>query len=302
MSVLPVINPADFLPVLQAISPLDYETLVAAWKTQFKALMQAVGLDYDVDGLETDPGVIIAEAYAYLRLTDRAAINDAYSAERLALATGANLDGLAADRGVTRLTYVPATATAPAVMEGDMSLLLRTWLKMQTWGSGSPYGVEYYARTLGLQNLADAHVIDFPGEGRMTCVVLPVPGLSDADTSTLLATIGNGLMARHRRPGAVWIDTVAAKIVTIDYAGAIKIRRGASQAAVLATAQTGLANYMTTRRRIGALAPLSAMQAAQYGTNVVDALTISPATDVAIAETQAAQLGSVNIIVQVVDD
>ncbi len=49
------------------------------------------------------------------------------------------------------------------------------------------------------------------------------------------AFVGNGLMDRRRRPGAVWIDTVLADIVTVPYAGVLKIRRGASQCALLAT-------------------------------------------------------------------
>lgn len=304
MSDLPVVNPADFLPLPLAIEASDYEALVAAWKLRFKALWPA----YDVDSLETDPGVIIAEAYAYLRLTDRARVNQVYRALRLALAKGADLDGLAADRGVERLVYVPAVLSAsgvvvtPAVMEKNISLLLRCWLAMQTWGSGSPYGVEYHARTLGLQNIADAHVIDHPGEGRMTCVALPVAGLAPADTATLLSTVGNGLMDRHRRPGTVWIDTVQADIVTVPYTGVLKIRRGASPSALLAAAEAGLAAYMLTRRRIGALVPVSAMEAVQFGYGVVEAQASDPAADVVVPDTAAAVLGDVDITVQVVDD
>ena len=298
MSTLPVINPAAFLPVPQAILPLDYNTLVAQWLAQFVQLYPA----YNVGGLESDPGVIIAEAMSYQRLLDRAAINDAYSGLRLALATGANLDGLSADRGVVRLTYVPATATAPAIMEGDMSLLLRTWLKMQTWGSGTPLGVEYWARTLGLQNLADANVIDYPGQGRMTAVLLPVPGLSDDDTTALLSTVSAGLMARSRRPGSVYIDTVAAEIVTVNYAGTLQIRRGASSATVQASAINGLTAYMATRRQIGAIVPISAITASQYGNNVVNVIPTSPTADVAVSGLQASELGTVNITTVAVDD
>lgn len=297
MSALPIVNPADYLPAPNAIAPLDYETLFAAWKGKFKELWPA----YDVDSLETDPGVIIAEAYAYLRLVDRANVNDVYRALRLPYARKADLDGLAADRGVKRLTYVPATATTDAVMEGDVSLLLRTWLKMQTWGSGTPYGVEYHARTLGMQYLADAHVIDYPGDGRMTCVILPMQGLA-ADTEQLLrSTVGNGLMERWRRPGAVSIETVQADIITVPYTGVLKIARGASPSTVLATAQDGLTKYMLSRRQIGALVPVSAMEAEQFGFGVVAAEASAPVADVIVPETAAAELGTVDITVQVVN-
>ena len=306
MSALPVVNPADFLPAPTAVEALSYETLVTGWKTQFKALWLA----YDVDSLETDPGVIVAEAYAYLRLTDRQRINDVYRALRLPLATGTNLDGLAADRGVKRLVLIPATATTAPVMEGDVSLLLRTWLRMQAWGSGSVYGVEYHARTLGILHAAsvgavtqaDVHVIDHPGEGRMTCVVLAAAGLAPADAEAMRAFVGNGLMTRARHPGAVWIDTVLADIVTVPYTGVLKIRRGASRSALLAAAEDGLTTYMLTRRRIGALVPVSAMQAVQMGYGVVEAQASDPMADVVIPETAAAELGDVAITAQVVDD
>lgn len=136
----------------------------------------------------------------------------------------------------------------------------------------------------------------------MTCVVLPVAGLPAADAEAMRAAIGNGLMTRHRRPGAVWIDTVLADTVTVPYAGVLKIRRGASQSALLASATAGLTAYMQTRRRIGALVPVSAMTAAQYAYGVVEAQASQPAADVVVPETAAAVLGDVNITVQVVDD
>ena len=310
MAQLPVVNPADFLPAPNAIEVVSFETLFQAWLAKFIALMQAAGLDYDVGNLQTDPGAIIAQAMSWERADDRERVNDVYRRLRLPLAQSTDLDGLAADRGVKRLVLVPATATAAAVMESDTSLLLRTWLAMQAWGSGSPYGVEYGARTLGIRHaasvgivtLADAKVIDHPGEGRLTCVLLPAHGLAPDVAESLRAFVGNGLMDRRRRPGAVWIDTVLADIVTVPYVGVLKIRRGASKAALLAAAEDGLAAYMLTRRRIGALVPVSAMEAVQFGYGVVEAQASQPITDVVVPETAAAELGAVDITVQVVDD
>ncbi len=288
MAQLPVVNPADFLPAPDAIEAVSFETLFQAWLARFVALMQAAGLDYDVGELQTDPGAIIAQAMSWERADDRERVNDVYRRLRLPLAQKADLDGLAADRGVKRRTIVPATATTTAVMESDTSLLLRCWQAMQTWGSGSPEGVEYHARTLGLRHaatvgvltLAGVHVIDYPGEGRMTCVVLPVKGLDAATGESMRAYVGNGLMTRGRRPGAVWIDTVLADVVTVPYAGVLKIRRGASKAALLAAAEDGLAAYMDGRRQIGALVPVSAMQAVQMGYGVVEAQASDPPADV----------------------
>lgn len=300
---LPVINPALTLPVPQVIERLGYETLLSAWRDRFGPLfLERKGKDYDFGVLETDPGVIIAEAFSYLRLTDRQRINEVYVALRLALATGADLDGLAADRGVRRLVYVPSDPDtgAAAVMEGDESLRLRTWLKMQTWGLGSPYGVEYAARTIGLGDLADARCYDFPGEGRMLLVLLPNAGRTDT-FEPVRARVAAHVMDRRRRPGAVFIDTVPADIVSVPVSGVLGVRRGASQAAVIASAGGVVEKYMATRRRIGALVPHSALDAAAHVADVVWA-HLKPELDRPIPPTAAAELGALSLTAQLVDD
>ncbi len=60
-------------------------------------------------------------------------------------------------------------------MEDDESYRLRIWLRMQAWGLGSPFGVEYAARTVGLGDVADARCYD-SREGRMRLVLLPNVG------------------------------------------------------------------------------------------------------------------------------
>lgn len=301
--VLPVINPALTVPVPQALETLSYEILRGDWLDTFRPIFRArTGEDYDVGDIETDPGIIIAEAFSYLRLTDRARINEVYAALRLALATDADLDGLGLDRGVRRLVYVPAdseTGTA-AVMEPDEAFRLRIWLRMQMWGLGSPYGVEYAARTRGLGAITDARCYDFPGEGRMRLVLLPAPDVA-GDFDAVLADVAAYVMARHRRPGAVSIDTVAAGIVPVPVSGVLSIRRGSSAAAVLATATAALTRYMAGRRRIGALVPQARLDAAVCVADVVNA-RISPSTDTVIGREAAAELGPVTLTTQVVDD
>jgi len=99
------------LPAPQVIEELDYEAIVDRQKDRFAELWGAVrvsnpdlGLpDYDVSMLETDPAVIVIEAHAYDELLLRARVNDALRSNLLKYSTGADLDNLAADHGVTRL-------------------------------------------------------------------------------------------------------------------------------------------------------------------------------------------------------
>lgn len=294
---LPVINPALALPTPEALTSIDFDTLFRQWGDRFAVEFP----QYDLARVNSDPGPRLARAFSYLRTLDRTAVNDAYRALRLALAIGANLDGLGADRGVLRLTYVPADPDAgtAAVMEPDESYRLRIWLRMQTWGLGSPYGVEYAARTVGLGDVADARCYDFPGEGRMRLVLLPNAGRTTSFAEPL-ARVGAYVMNRKRRPGAVWIDTVEADVIQVPIAGTLGIRRGSSPEAVVAAAQATIARYMASRRRIGALVPQSALDAAAHVADVVWA-HLTPQVDTPIPPTAAAEAGAITLSTVFVD-
>jgi phage-related baseplate assembly protein len=133
------------LPDPQIIDPLDYETIVADAKTTFATLWAAVraanpGLNlpaYDVSMLETDPVVVTIEAQAYRELAIRSRINDAAKSNLLKFSWGADLDNLAADHDVTRLTG-----------ETDDALKERIILKDQGSSSAGPEDwYKYWART-----------------------------------------------------------------------------------------------------------------------------------------------------------
>lgn len=119
------------LPLPDVIGTLDYEALYALFLSRFLAAWdEARAIDpslpaYDVGSLETDLVASLGEAISYLRLLDRARVNDAVKAVLAPLATGADLDTVAARLGVERLIVQAATSTAPAVMESDGRLLAR---------------------------------------------------------------------------------------------------------------------------------------------------------------------------------
>lgn len=292
---LPIIDPALSLPTPQALTPIEFDELFEEWVARFAVEFPA----YDLARVASDPGTRLARAFSYLRTLDRQAVNEAYAALRLALATGANLDGLAADRGVRRLVYAPATDTTAAVLEPDAALRQRTWLRMQAWGLGSPYGVEYAARTAGLADVADARCYDYPGEGRMLLVLLPDAGRT-APFEPARARVAAYVMDRTRRPGAVVIDTIEAQIVSIPISGTLGIRRGASEEKVLASTKVAIQAYMDKRRRIGALVPQSALDASAHVAAVVWA-HLTPAVDTPIGPHQAAEAGQITLRTELVD-
>lgn len=133
------------LPTPQVIEEVSYEAIVARKKAKFQELWEAVRAAnptlnlpaYDISMLETDPVVIVIEADAYDEMLLRARVNDAVRSNLLAYATGANLDNLAADHGVTRLTG-----------ESDQALRERIVLRDQGSSSAGPEEwYEYHARS-----------------------------------------------------------------------------------------------------------------------------------------------------------
>ena len=87
------------LPAPNVIERLDFETILAAMVDDFQA--RYPGWTGDV---EADPAAKILEAGAYGRLLDRARINDAAKALLLPYASGVDLDQVAANQGIVRLT------------------------------------------------------------------------------------------------------------------------------------------------------------------------------------------------------
>lgn len=86
-------------PVLT--QPLDYETTKDTRLGEFVDIMLARGVEYDVEGLETDPAVIAAEAAGYGDLHTVARINDAARVIHLpSFATGTDLERQAQRAGL----------------------------------------------------------------------------------------------------------------------------------------------------------------------------------------------------------
>lgn len=265
MSTLPVINPADVLPLPLAIDTSTQEDLRAAWVAKFTALFPG----YTVAMLRSDPGAINAEALSFLRLDDRYHLNDVYRAGRLTLAKGTNLTGLAADIGLARRVYLPATATTAAVEEDDDELLLRCWLTFQRWArGGTNLGMEGAARTLAGADVDDVYVYDFPGKGRMRCNLLPPAGQDAAVTAAMLARVSAGLMRRDTRFGSVPCEAALVEVLPLDLVITLGVLPGASQADAIAASRVAVARYLGGSRMIARRVALSRVEGDACITNV----------------------------------
>lgn len=139
-----------------AIAALDYEAQLAAGRAKIAELLP----DYDVAAIEADPANKILEAAAYLDLLTRARVNDGLKAGFLAYATGTDLDHLAANRGVTRLS-------------GETDARLRDRVQQAFWAvaAGGPSGAYRWHALSAHADVIDAGVHS-PAPGKVDVIVL----------------------------------------------------------------------------------------------------------------------------------
>ncbi|EEZ5202831.1 hypothetical protein DB676_000217 [Escherichia coli] len=149
------------LPAPQIVDVPDFETLLAERKAEFVALhpkdeQEAVMRTLE---LESEPITKLLQENAYRELLLRQRINEAAQAVMVAYAIGSDLDQLAANYNVKRLTVTPADNDAvppvAAVMESDEALRLRVPVAFEGLSVAGPTAAyEFHARS------ADGRVAD----------------------------------------------------------------------------------------------------------------------------------------------
>ncbi|MCX5512282.1 baseplate assembly protein [Kaistia algarum] len=267
-----------------AIEALDFETLFAAFKARFQTSWDAKRAAdptlpaYDVGALETDPVVIVGEAWSYLRLLDRARVNDGIRSVLAPLARGTNLDNVVARLGVERLIVTPATDTASAVMESDARLLMRYLLAFSRPSAGSAEGYLYAAYT-AWPGLLHAAVNGRAVHGRRGDVDLVLAGPGGRD-----ATNGEMTLVRDAaqliKPEAHGLTVMRATRRTYEVAGTVSVAAGPDAETVRAEAQSRITEAATDRLRIGAEVPVALLEGAAYGLSIIRADLSSPSADI----------------------
>ncbi|EAM2931810.1 hypothetical protein CRW07_21260 [Salmonella enterica] len=149
------------LPAPQIVDVPDFETLLAERKAEFVALhpkdeQEAVMRTLE---LESEPVTKLLQENAYRELLLRQRINEAAQAVMVAYAIGSDLDQLAANYNVKRLTVTPADNDAAppvaAVMESDEALRLRVPAAFEGLSVAGPTAAyEFHVRS------ADGRVAD----------------------------------------------------------------------------------------------------------------------------------------------
>ena len=280
------------LPAPQIVDVPDFETLLTERKAAFVEL-------YPVDeqaavartlALESEPVTKQLQESTYREVLLRQRINEAAQAVMVAYALGGDLDQLAANYNVNRLTVTPADNDAvppvAAVMESDDALRLRVPAAFEGLSVAGPTAAyEFHARSAD-GRVADASATS-PGPADVVLTVLSREGDGTADND-LLAVVEKALNSESVRPVADRLTVRSAEIITYRVEATIFLYPGPEAEPVMAAAKASLQKYIASQTRLGRDIRRSALYAALHVEGVQRVELASPLADVVLDKTQAA--------------
>ncbi|HAJ7356312.1 TPA: baseplate assembly protein [Escherichia coli] len=276
------------LPAPQIVDVPDFETLLAERKAQFVALhpkdeQEAVIRTLE---LESEPVTKLLQENAYRELLLRQRINEAAQAVMVAYAMGGDLDQLAANYNVTRLTVTPADNDAAAVMESDEALRLRVPAAFEGLSVAGPTAAyEFHARSAD-GRVADASATS-PAPAEVVLTVLSREGDGTAEKD-LLDVVEKALNSENVRPVADRLTVRSAEIIPYRVEATIFLYPGPEAEPVMAAAKASLQKYIASQTRLGRDIRRSAIFAALHVEGVQRVELASPLADVVLNKTQAA--------------
>ncbi|WP_159182710.1 baseplate assembly protein [Escherichia coli] len=283
------------LPQPQIIEVLDFEVILS----EVKAVMLAAFPQEQQASvaaalaLESEPLNVIAQVVAYREMMLRQRINDGAAACMLNHAVSSDLDNLAGNLNTERLIITPETATTDAVTESDTALRLRAQAAFEGLSVAGPTGAyEYFAKSAS-GKVADAKAIS-PSPAVVVVSVLSTEGDGTA-SAELLATVDKALSADDKRPVADRLTVQAAEIVNYQISALLYFYPGPESEPIHTAAQDALQSWLNQQGKIGRDVARSAIMAALHVQGVQRVELLEPASDIVIADTQAARCESFTI-------
>ncbi len=282
-------NALDFTRIAppSIIEPLSFELIFAAMLADLQAR------DATFSALvESDPAYKILEVAAYRELLLRLRINESARSNLLAFAIGGDLDQLAANYGVVRMTMVAADplATPPVIEVLESDDRLRTRLQLRIAALAANGTAEHY-RFVALS--AHADVIDAAALQTLPGSVLVVIWLPDG--STALPVIAARFLADDVRPLGVAVAVAQAMPIIIDVQATLYTEPTAPTnlvSTLSATLPVAIADYA----RLGRDMPLSWLISRLHVDGVSRVALQAPTTNKVLEPNEYAVAGQINLI------
>jgi len=238
------------LPAPDVLEPLDFEDTYSEALGVFRGHM---GQNWTAS-LESDPVTKLLEVGSYIKLGNRARVNDAAKAQLLAYATGTDLDHLAANVNLKRLVVQAADPLAvppvEAVMEAHDALRERVQLAYEGLTTAGPRN----SYILHARN-ASALVADATAESPApACVDVTVLGLEGDGTAgpQILALVAAAVNDDDVRPVGDRVTVRGAEILRYRVDAVLHMKgTGPENDAALTEAIRRLEAWINPRRRLG---------------------------------------------------
>ena len=287
------------LPPPQIVDEPDFETLLTERKAEFVALYPAEEQEAVARTLmfESEPVVKILQENVYRELLLRQRINEAAQAVMVAYAISGDLDQLAANNNVERLTVTPADDTqippVAAEMASDSDLRQRIPAAFEGMSVAGPTGAYEFHAMSADGRVADASAISpLPAEVTVSILSREGSGIADDD---LLRTVSDALNDENVRPVGDRVTVQSARIMDYAVEAVLYVYPGPATEPVLAAAKIQLNSYINEQRRLGRDIRRSAIYAALHVNGVQRVELIQPAADVILDKTQAANCTGVMV-------
>lgn len=294
------------LPPPQIVDEPDFETLLTERKAEFVALYPTEEQEAVARTLmfESEPVVKILQENVYRELLLRQRINEAAQAVMVAYAISGDLDQLAANNNVERLTVTPADDTqippVAAEMESDSDLRQRIPAAFEGMSVAGPTGAYEFHAMSADGRVADASAISpLPAEVTISILSREGSGIADED---LLRTVSDALNDENVRPVGDRVTVQSARIMDYAVEAVLYVYPGPATEPVLAAAKVQLTSYINEQRRLGRDIRRSAIYAALHVNGVLRVELIQPAADVVLDKTQAANCTGVMVVIGGTDE
>lgn len=289
------------LPPPVVVEPLDFETLFAQRKAAFIAMypedeQEEIARTLE---LESEPITMLLEENCYRELLLRQRVNEAARAVMLAYSTDSDLDNLAVNFNVERLTIQEeddsVTPPIEAVMESDADLRTRTQQAFEGLSVAGPTAAyEFWGRS------ADGRVADISAVSPTpACVTISVLSREGDGTASddLLSVVAAALNDEEVRPVADRVTVQSAKIVPYQIDATLYIYPGPEAEPVRQASEQQLQAYIAAQNRLGRDIRLSAIYAALHVEGVQRVELAQPVADIVLSDYQASHCTEYTITV-----
>ncbi len=289
------------LPPPVVVEPLDFETLFAQRKAAFIAMypedeQEEIARTLE---LESEPITMLLEENCYRELLLRQRVNEAARAVMLAYSTDSDLDNLAVNFNVERLTIQEeddsVTPPIEAVMESDPDLRTRTQQAFEGLSVAGPTAAyEFWGRS------ADGRVADISAVSPTpACVTISVLSREGDGTASddLLSVVASALNDEEVRPVADRVTVQSAEIVPYQIDATLYIYPGPEAEPVRQASEQQLQAYIAAQNRLGRDIRLSAIYAALHVEGVQRVELAQPVADIVLSDYQASHCTEYTITV-----